>query len=213
MGAMDKLISDCAKAEMSERVKQFFTFFVLVLGIMNHTMRTRSTQYWIWPVPLLIHGYLPWCMCVYYSIILQVLLLDGRPLCKLSLVKHQTSPSSYTSLSKNQSTTTCILIIPLYIKWGTSLVGRCCYPCWWWTHIQDEKQRDTYRSPIRSTMNLSNRNHRLSLLGGEQYPITLAIKFLSIENRFIRVFNRRWDGIWMMIQVSNDSWLPLIQKS
>jgi hypothetical protein len=65
-GAMDKLISDCAKAEMSERVKQ---------------------------------------MCVYYSIIFPVLLLDGRPLCKLSLVKHPISPSSFTFPFMNRSTT------------------------------------------------------------------------------------------------------------
>jgi hypothetical protein len=42
LGAMDKLISDCAKAEMSERVKKFFALFVSVLGIVKHTKRTRT---------------------------------------------------------------------------------------------------------------------------------------------------------------------------
>jgi hypothetical protein len=40
-GAMDKLISDCAKAEMSERVKQIICAYVSVLGIVNHIMRIR----------------------------------------------------------------------------------------------------------------------------------------------------------------------------
>jgi hypothetical protein len=41
-GAMDKLISDCAKAESSNRVKKYSTRYALVPGIVSPTIRIKT---------------------------------------------------------------------------------------------------------------------------------------------------------------------------
>jgi hypothetical protein len=88
------------------------------------------------------------------------------------------------------------------------------------THVCDEltyiiltqKQRLIYRSAIRSAMDPAKRNQRLSPLGGETVSITSVIKILFDRKRIHLILQQKMVLNWMMIQVSNDAWLPLIQK-
>jgi hypothetical protein len=144
-GAMEKLISDCAlciSAWYSKPYHENQSFAeALFLNLSS--------------------------MCVYHSIILPVLLLDGRPLCKLS----QPDISKFLRFSFYE---------PVYYH---SYSDR--YPSvsngkqGWWvgvaTHLGDEltykiltqKQQLIYLSAIRSAMDPAKWNQRLSPLGGE----------------------------------------------
>jgi hypothetical protein len=120
-------------------------------------------------------------MCVYYSTILQVLLLDGRPLCKLSLVKHLISRFLHFSFYE-----------PVYYHSYSDTYPSASNEeqgCWVGvaTHVGDEltykilaqKQRLIYWSAIRSALDSAKRNQSLSSLGEETVSNYLGDKNFS----------------------------------
>ena len=89
----------------------------------------------------------------------------------------------------------------------------------WWvgiaTHVGDaltykiltKHNKVIYRSAIWSALDLAKRNHSVFLhLVGRFHPITLEIKFLFDHLNVQMILN------WMVIQVSNNAWLPLDPK-
>jgi hypothetical protein len=116
-GAMDKLISDCAKAEMSERVKRILR--ALCISASWHSEPYHENQNFAenryatvkaTTNRVLILSGAPadtWLLVLMYA----CLLLNHR----LSLVKHPISRSSFTSHSMNRSSTIHIpILIPLH---------------------------------------------------------------------------------------------------
>jgi hypothetical protein len=126
-GAMDKLISACAKAEMSERVKQIRALYISACHSEPYhenqsfaenryaTIKTTTNRVLNLsgdPADTWLRALMYVCLLLKHLV---SLLLDGRPQCKLSLVKHQISPSFFTFHSMNRSTTICVpILIPLH---------------------------------------------------------------------------------------------------